>query len=205
MKCFITLSTDCNDSTFPLISKKSTFLNKSILKKIAIIGPESTGKSTLTEQLARHYRTAWVPEYAREYLDHLNREYEESDLLKIGKGQIDSEEEKSRNLKNSLLFCDTDLYVIKVWSEHKYHSCHSWILQEIAKRKYDLYLLTYIDVPWQPDPQREHPDVQMRKYFYLIYKDIVIHSGVPWVDIRGNQQERFQQALGAIGKYISVF
>lgn len=167
-------------------------------KKIVVIGPESTGKSTLSEALANHYQTTWVPEFAREYIDKLNRDYLKEDLLQIAKGQLTLEDNISSGTKNQLLFCDTDLYVVKVWSEARYNSCHPWILQQIARRKYDHYLLTYIDIPWQNDPQREHPQPEMRDYFYRIYKDIVMHSGVSWTDIRGTYQQRLESAIRAI-------
>lgn len=169
-----------------------------MIKKIAIIGPESTGKSTLSNQLALHYQTSWVPEYAREYLEHLNHPYAETDLLAIAKGQLKAEDQQLGTAKNDLLFCDTDLYVIKVWSEHKYNTCHPWILQQIAKRDYSIYLLTDIDIPWQNDPQREHPDPRMRAYFYNVYHDIVIHSGIPWFNIRGDYNTRLVTAVEAI-------
>jgi NadR type nicotinamide-nucleotide adenylyltransferase len=167
-------------------------------KRIVIIGPESTGKSTLTEQLAHYFKTEWVAEYAREYIDRLARDYYEEDLLKIARGQVMREDTKAEKTNKSLLFCDTDLYVIKVWSEYKYQHCALQILTEIARRRYDLYLLTYIDVPWQEDPQREHPEPEMRTYFYRTYRDIVMGSGIPWVDIRGDQKVRFQQAVKAV-------
>lgn len=166
-------------------------------EKIVVIGPESTGKTTLSESLATHYRTTWVPEYARKYIDLLERKYTAEDLLKIAKAQLASEDIESY-LARSLLICDTDLYVIKVWSEHAFGSCDPWILRQIASRKYDLYLLTYIDLPWMEDPQREHPDPRMREYFYAIYRDIVINSGVPWADIRGGEEERFNRAVAVI-------
>lgn len=169
-----------------------------MIKKVAIIGPESTGKSTLSELLAKHYQTVWVPEFARTYIERLPGEYEEHDLLQIAKGQIAAEEEKLLIAQNNLLFCDTDLYVIKVWSEHKYNNCHPWILQQIATRRYDLYLLTDIDIPWQNDPQREHPEPAMRKYFYNIYLDIVIHSGVAWKNISGDYSARLSKAISEI-------
>lgn len=169
-----------------------------MLRKIVILGPESTGKSTLSEQLAQYYKTAWVPEYAREYIDELDSEYTQADLLQMAKGQILTEEQKVREAKNGLLFCDTDLYVIKVWSEHKYNNCHLDILRQISQRKYDLYLLTYIDIPWTDDPQREYPQPKIREYFYQIYCDIVIASGIPWADIWGNYQERLEKAVNAI-------
>lgn len=174
------------------------------VKKIVIIGPESTGKSTLADQLARHYCTSFAPEYAREYIDELQRDYVEEDLSEIAKKQVSLEEKNLMEAKNDLFFCDTDLYVLKVWSEYKYHHCDLWTLQQIAQRKYDLYLLTYIDVPWQPDPQREHPEPAMREYFYRIYRDIVVHSGVPWADIRGDHETRMNQGIMAIKHYIKT-
>lgn len=175
-----------------------------MLNRIVIIGPESTGKSTLSGQLAGHYQTAWVPEYARAYLDRLQRDYTENDLLTIARGQAGEEDAKSREARGGLLFCDTDLYVIKVWSEHRYDDCHPWILEQIAQRKYDLYLLTYIDIPWTADPQREHPQPEMRKYFYRIYRDIVINSGVPWVDIRGGYEQRLAAAIQAVDDLLAA-
>ncbi len=105
---------------------------------------------------------------------------------------------KKARAANKLLICDTDLYVIKVWSEHKYGGCDPRILEQIAARRYDLYLLTYIDIPWEDDPQREYPDPQMREYFYQIYRDIVMNSGVAWADIRGSYAEREAKAIAAV-------
>lgn len=170
-------------------------------RKIVVIGPESTGKSTLSEALSKELNTLWVPEYAREYLNELNRIYEQHDLLEIAKGQMQSEDELFVQA-NELLICDTDLNVIKVWSEHKYGNCDRWILEQIAARKYDLYLLTDIDIPWQDDPQREHPEPELRQYFYKIYKDVVQSSGVQWVSISGTPEERLQHALMAVKRLI---
>ena len=167
------------------------------MKRVVVIGPESTGKSTLSEQLAAHYNTIWVPEYARQYIEELPRPYEQRDLLAIAEGQLSLEDERAA-LANKLLICDTDLHVIKVWSEHKYQGVDPLILAYIASRKYDLYLLTYVDIPWQEDPQREYPDPQMREYFYKVYKEIVMSSGVPWVEIRGSFEERLETSVNAI-------
>lgn len=171
------------------------------IKKVVIVGPESTGKSTLSQRLAEELGTDYVPEYAREYLENINRDYNEKDLLEIAKGQLRLEDEKAEHAKEMLL-CDTDLYVIKVWSEAKYRKCHPWILEQIAARKYDLYLLTYIDTPWEDDPLREHPDEKDRQYFYNIYRNIVVNSGVPWVDIRGNIEKRVSDSLKAIRQHL---
>lgn len=170
-------------------------------KKIVIIGPESTGKSTLTEMLAQHYSMPFVTEYARKYIDEIQRDYIENDLLQIAQGQIDAEDKQLQNA-SSLLFCDTDLYVIKVWSEHKYKHCSGWILKQIATRSCDLYLLTDIDMPWENDPQREYPDPKMRKYFYEVYKDIVMHSSVPWACVSGNPKQRLHAATEVIAQYL---
>lgn len=166
-------------------------------QRIVVIGPESTGKSTLSFALARALGTVWVKEYAREYLNRLDRPYIQEDLLLIAEGQLASEETLLPFAKN-VLICDTDLYVLKVWSESSYGHCHRKILEAIASRPYDLYLLTYIDIPWTPDPQREHPDARDRTYFYHQYREIVQQSGVQWADIRGTESERLQAALRAI-------
>ncbi|MCK7558719.1 ATP-binding protein [Chitinophaga sedimenti] len=171
------------------------------LEKVVVIGPESTGKSTLSEQLAQHYQTVWVPEFARGYIDRLHSPYEKADLTEIAKGQLAAEDTLEPSA-NQLLICDTDLHVVKVWSEAKYGDCDPHILQMIAERDYNLYLLTYIDIEWEHDPQREHPDPEERQYFYNIYRDIVIQSRLPWADIRGGYDERLRTAIHAIDKHI---
>lgn len=166
-----------------------------------VIGPESTGKSTLSEALAFELQTVWVPEYAREYLENLGRPYMESDLLHIANGQLITEDTLSLQA-GKLMVCDTDLNVIKVWSEAKYNTCHKKILEQIAERRYDLYLLTYIDIPWQDDPLREHPEPAERMYFYNVYRDIVMNSGVQWVDVRGDMSERVSLSLETINSLL---
>lgn len=173
-------------------------------KRIVIIGPESTGKSTLTKQLAAHFNTSYVDEYARTYLDKINRTYDQRDLLEIAKGQILLEDTAARSAANNWLFCDTDLQVLKVWSESKYGTCDEWILQQIACRKYDYYILTDIDMPWEDDPLREHPEPQMREYFFHIYKDIVLHSGVDFMIVKGDAQERLDRAVEGLLQKLHV-
>ena len=165
--------------------------------KVVVIGPESTGKSTLSAQLATHYQTVWVPEYARQYLEELPRPYERHDLLTIAEGQL-ALEDKLAEQANKVLICDTDLHVINFWSEHKYGGTDPWIVKQVASRHYDLYLLTYIDIPWEEDPLREYPDPAIREYFYDIYKKIVNASGTPWVEIRGSMEERISLATAAV-------
>lgn len=169
------------------------------MKKIVIIGGESTGKSTLSEMLADYYHTQWVPEYAREYIENLNRVYHQADLLAIAQGQIVLEN-KLLTQSNNYLFCDTDLYVIKVWSEHKYNACDIRILNLIAKQNYDAYLLMSPDIPWIDDPLRENPQENDRKYFFNLYKEIVESTKKPFLIINGNENERLKKAIEFVHK-----
>ncbi|MEJ7684208.1 MAG: ATP-binding protein [Segetibacter sp.] len=181
------------------------------VKKIVVIGPESTGKSTLCEQLAKHYNTLWCPEYAREYLLARGTNYTYDDLLTIAREQIALENEYiskakkhwqtiNSTHKNPLLFIDTEMYVMKVWCEYVFGKCHPYILNKIAERKYDLYLLCNVDLPWVKDELREYPDLESRKELFHIYKDILFHKDVPWTIVSGNYEERLQMAIKSIDK-----
>lgn len=171
---------------------------ESPIKKVVIIGPESTGKSTVVEELAQYFGTAYVPEYARHYIDALERPYCYEDLWEIAKGQLRLEEEKLKEAQNGFLFCDTDLYVIKVWGEHKYRRCDERILRKIAEQSYDFYFLTDIDLPWEADPQREYPLPEMRQYFFNIFKEIVMEIRLPHALLSGGKAERFKAAVTAL-------
>lgn len=204
-----------------------------MLKKIVIIGPESTGKSTLCEMLAQHYRAAWCPEFAREWLLTNGKDYTFDDLLTISKGQVALEEEFAQQVvdgwqltvdrekayqdqsahtprqpstdnrqhpsaNRQLLFLDTDMYVMKVWCEYVFRDCHTWILNRIAERPYDLYLLCKPDLPWVKDELREYPDEKPRQELYHIYRDLLIHQQTPWVEISGSHGERLARAVEAV-------
>jgi NadR type nicotinamide-nucleotide adenylyltransferase len=165
------------------------------MKKIVIIGPESTGKSTLCQQLAEYYNTVWCPEFAREYLSDKGMNYNYEDLLNIAHGQLELEDSMILEARNGFYFIDTDMYVMKVWCEVAFENCHTWILKQIAQRKYDLYLLCSIDLPWQADGLREYPDLDFRKKLFDMYKDIVINSNVMWAEISGTDTQRLQAAV----------
>jgi len=187
-------------------------------KKIVILGPESTGKSTLCEQLALHYNTLWVPEYARTYLLSHGMNYSYQDLLTIAKGQLALEDKYFDELKRKTeyldfspatqrsppLFIDTDMHVMKVWCEFVYGKCHDWIIHQLEERTYDLYLLCNIDLPWVKDPLREYPDLEARKKLYKLYKDIMCNQPVAWVDISGSYEQRFEKAVTAVDHLLAA-
>lgn len=168
------------------------------MKRIAIIGPESTGKSTLAAAIAGHFDVPWVPEFARTYLEGLNRPYQEADLLTIAKGQMDAEDRITAEspYPPPFLACDTELTVIKIWSEIKYGRVHPWIIKELQQRHYDHYLLTYIDLPWVPDPQREHP--HMREALMERYLRECEERNLPYTLIQGKELERLSKAVDAL-------
>lgn len=176
-----------------------------------MVGPESTGKSTLCEQLAEHYHTLWCREFARQYLSTLNRKYTYEDLLIIAREQIALEESLTQKLLQSkqsatatppLLFIDTDLYVMKVWSEFVFGKCDPWILEQIAVRTYDLYLLCAVDLPWKQDQLREYPDPDVRKALFTFYKEELINQQVPWKIIHGNERERLAVAQKHVEEFL---
>ena len=167
-------------------------------KRILILGPESTGKSTLAENLAKHFEEPWVPEVARGYLEKLDRPYAYEDLLQIGKQQMRTEDEMAMQA-NNYLFCDTDLRVIQVWCQHRYGKVDPWVLEEIARRTYDLILLCAPDLPWQADPLREHPELEMRQQFFEIYQQLSQASGIPWMLVSGDTAKRLSTGIRAVG------
>ena len=167
-------------------------------KKIVVIGPESTGKSTLSEQLAAKFNTEWVPEFARQYLLAIERPYNYDDLLIIARGQLEDEDRLAASVSTPIIIIDTDMYVMKVWCEFVFGKCHRWVLDQIIERKYELYLLCNTDLPWVKDELREYPDLKTRDRLYHIYKDIMINQSTPWVDITGDYDERLQKAIKAV-------
>lgn len=173
--------------------------------KIVIIGPESTGKSTLCEKLAQHYTTPWVKEYAREYLLKNGTDYTFENLLDVAKGQVALEDKALKEMAEmqaavhspQLLFIDTDMYVMKVWCEFVFGKCHGFITEEIKKRKYDLYLLCQPDLPWVKDELREYPDLETREKLFHIYKNLMEKQSVPFIIINGSYEQRLQKAIAA--------
>lgn len=174
--------------------------------KIVLTGPESTGKTTLAQQLADHFGTAWVPEFARSYLEGLARPYRQNDLLEIARGQVATEEGFSQKTQvltqnsNSLLFLDTSLEVIKIWSEFRYGDCHPWIQEQFQLRRHDFYLLCQPDVAWSFDPQRENPDD--RDVLLKIYRQELTALGADFCELNGSGAKRFQNAVSKVNNFI---
>ncbi|WP_022824272.1 AAA family ATPase [Hymenobacter norwichensis] len=163
--------------------------------RVAITGPESTGKTTLSRQLAAHYRASWVPEYARTYLEENGANYTLADLEAIARGQLAAEAQAAAEAHaqgHAVLFADTDLLVIKVWAEHAFGQCPAWILQRLQQQRYDLVLLPNIDLPWEPDPLREHP--HLRQHFFEVYHQALQDLQVNFAVISGTAEARFGQA-----------
>lgn len=184
-----------------------------MLKKIVVIGPESTGKSTLCRQLAEHFETVWCPEYAREYLLTNGKDYSYTDLLAIAKGQIAGEENWAELLEKRAAplleqdydipyFIDTNMVVMKVWAEFVFNKCHPYIEEQLAKRKYDHYLLCQPDLEWEKDELREYPDLETRERLFFIYKNYLEQQSVPWTLIKGKNDDRIQSAIRTVNKIL---
>jgi NadR type nicotinamide-nucleotide adenylyltransferase len=172
------------------------------IKKIVILGPESTGKSTLCAELAKHYQTTWCPEYARQFLTENGIDYSYENLLTIAKGQLE-EEDRFVEKANDMLIIDTDMYVMKVWCEYVFNNCHPFILEKINERKYDAYLLCDIDLPWAADEMREYPNEEPRKELFTIYKELLINQKTPWGIVSGIGAARTENAIALIDKLIN--
>jgi hypothetical protein len=188
---------------------KEKMATNTMLQKIVVLGPESTGKSTLCKALAKHYGVVDCEEYARQYLNENGTKYNFEDLLTIAKGQLTLEQkaiDKAEQLlietsKNKIII-DTNMYVMKVWCEYVFNNCHTYILDEINNRNYDLYLLCDIDLPWSADEMREYPDEKPRQELFAIYKDILINQNTPWGIVSGAGDERTQNAIKLINKVL---
>jgi len=174
------------------------------LLKIVLFGPESTGKTTLSEQLARHYNTVWVPEYAREYLqqkwNNERKTCEPHDLLPIAAGQMQLENSLIKKA-TEILICDTDLLETKVYSEAYYiGDCDPILEKHALQNKYDLYFLTYIDIPWEADDLRDKPEEREEMFSY--FKNTLEKYNRNFIILKGNKKERLKTAIEHIDKLL---
>lgn len=168
--------------------------------RIAITGPESSGKTTLAKALAAHFGAPWVPEYAREYLEGLGRPYLEEDLLRIAEGQL-AAERRIVGSASEYVFCDTDLLVIRIWSQEKFGRVDPRLGAIMREVNYHRTLLCRPDLPWEPDPLRENPHDRDR--LFTLYEEALKASGRSYTTVHGDPMERLHRAVHAIEHMVS--
>ena len=167
--------------------------------KIAILGPESTGKSTLAKALAKHFDSPWVPEYAREFIERLKLPYTYEDVCTIAHKQIEEETIYDNQTTNDgFVFFDTDLIITKVWFEYKYKTVPEFVIERQKAGFFDFYLLCAPDLAWEPDPVREHGTD--RDFFFEWYKRGIEQTGKPYVVVSGIENKRTENAINALNK-----
>jgi NadR type nicotinamide-nucleotide adenylyltransferase len=160
-------------------------------RRVCLIGAECTGKTRLAEDLARHFGTVWVPEYAREYALHVARPLTYTDVTPIAEGQIASE-----GTRAGLIILDTDLISTVIYSRHHYGHCPEWIEREARKRRADLYLLLDIDVPWAADPARDSGE--RRDQLHDEFREGLEEFEARYELVSGGWKERLRHAIRAI-------
>lgn len=173
--------------------------------KVVLFGPESTGKSTLAQQLAVHYHTVFVPEYSRIYAEEklrLNKTLTVEDVMPIAEGQMRLEN-KLAPTANTVLICDTDLLETKVYSEAYYDGVCDPVLEKFAlQNTYDLYFLTYIDMPWEADHLRDRP--HDREEMFKAFENALKTNNKPYILLKGRMEERFKLAVAHIDELIKM-
>jgi NadR type nicotinamide-nucleotide adenylyltransferase len=169
------------------------------VKRVLIYGPESTGKTTLARDLAAHYQTEWVPEYARGYIETRGNTFEYSDFARFALGQLESEEAAARRA-NRLLFCDTDFITTTIYAQHYFGRCPPFIQRLADERRYDLVLFPDIDLPWQADPQRDLG--QQREAMRDRFRDELQSRRIPFVTIGGLGEARLRAAVAAVDEFL---
>ncbi len=169
------------------------------LIKIAVVGPESTGKSTISAQLADHYQTVWVPEFAREYCEKLTQPCTWEDEINMFRGQLQLEN-KLASKANRILICDTTFITVKIWSDHMFGQSPPEVLEKLPAHSYDFYLLMNIDLPWEDDPLRDFP--HMREHFMEVWHKELNALHARYTLISGSDQERLRNAIQAIDLFL---
>lgn len=166
------------------------------LLKIAVVGPESTGKSTMARYLAEVLDSPYVPEYARYYCKNLQNQYTLQDELNMFYGQLALEEAISTQAKSRPLICDTTIMTVKIWCDHLFNHTPEEVLSEIRQRQYDFYLLMDIDLPWENDPLRDFPED--REHFMSIWKQELNNLDADYKVVSGIGDERLNNGLKAV-------
>ncbi len=160
--------------------------------KIAITGPESSGKTTLSQSLAKYYDVAFIPEFARTYLETTNGEYNQSDLDQIAKGQLNS----ISSSQDKMIVCDSDFSVLEIWSQYKYENVSDLIREMVKEDLFNLHILCRPDIPWEEDPLRENPD--SRDQLFELYKASLQRLNKNFIIVSGEHKNRMKQCIETI-------
>ena len=173
-------------------------MNKKLIK-IAIVGPESTGKSTISSALAKHYQTVWVPEYARYYCEGLTAPCTMQDELNMFYGQVALEKAMEVVATNNLLICDTTFLTVKIWSDYQLGETPQIVLDAIQNHRYDFYVLLKNDIPWEPDPLRDFEN--MGDYFMDVWRTELNSINAKYNEV-GGQENRLKNVINAVDYYL---
>jgi len=164
------------------------------IKKVVISGPESSGKSTLTKELAEHFKSNYYPEYARTYIETLKHQYTYNDVILIAKHQIKELSTISlQKNKSGFIFYDTGLIITKIWFEYVFNKIPDFLIKFLDEIKIDCYLLCYPDLPWTPDNVRENKGA-VRFELFEKYKSEIENYGINYFIIRNKGKQRFLSA-----------
>lgn len=169
--------------------------------KIVVTGPESTGKTELTQLLAAHYGGVVVPEFAREYVESLDGRYTYNDVVSIAEEQL-----RKRELTGfepaGMFFFDTELIITKVWFEEVFNSCPEWLPKKVKEPFADFYLLCSPDIPWEDDPVRENGG-EMREYLFNRYREELEENCFSYFIVSGKNEIRLRNAINGINKFLN--
>jgi NadR type nicotinamide-nucleotide adenylyltransferase len=183
-------------------TRRGIFVMENKIFKIAVVGPESTGKSTMSKYLAEHFNTVWVPEFARGYCENLTGDYTWQDEINMFYGQLELEEQMLPQA-NELLICDTTFITVKIWSDQLFGKSPQEVLDELPNHPYDLYLLLDIDLAWEDDPLRDFPN--MREHFMDVWHQELQALNARYTVISGTGANRYTNAITAITDFLNSF
>lgn len=170
------------------------------IKKIAIVGPESTGKSTISKQLSKYYQVPWVAEYARYYCANLTTPCTLQDEINMFHGQVALEQAVLETTEAEFIICDTTFITVKIWSDAFFGETPNVVLEALSANKYDFYVLLDIDLPWEDDPLRDFPD--QREHFLGIWHKELKALGANYKLVGGMGDFRLQNAITVIDEFL---
>lgn len=172
------------------------------LKKICFIGPESTGKSTIGEKIAKHFKTVYIPEYAKAIIAQQSGQFYESNVVEVAYAQIRTEKSLER-MTNKVMICDSDIIVTMAWSQELFGHIPSQLIQIAQTQHYDKTFLFYPDTPWISDTHRnviESSSQEFRIKMFLNMEKLLKQFNRDYEIIYGS----YQQKEETIEKYINA-